>query len=49
MHDASRSEHIARAGEGLNVMEHVGAKTPYGWFDPTPASPDTGSDEKLID
>jgi hypothetical protein len=49
MHGADRGEHIARAGVGLHVMENVGAETPYGWSDPTPASLGMGSDEKLID
>jgi hypothetical protein len=49
MHGADRGEHIATAGADLHVMEHVGAKTPYGGSDPTPASLGMGSDEKLID
>jgi hypothetical protein len=49
MLDADRSEHIARMGVGLNVMEHVGARTLDRWFGPTPALLDMGSDEKRID
>jgi hypothetical protein len=37
MFDAVRSELIAKAGVGLNVMELVGAKTLDGWFGPAPA------------
>jgi hypothetical protein len=49
MLDADRSEHIARMGMGLNVMEHVGARTLDRWFGPAPALLDMGSDEKRID
>lgn len=49
MLDADRSEHIARMGVGLSVMEYVGARTLDRWFGPTPALLDMGSDEKRID